>query len=434
MTSKHESEKMKIAKRVVALLLFSSLFLMSCETLDFPNPNAPILEDISAQTLVTGAEAGMRTDFAFYLRVAAVLSREGYYFEQADPRYTDELLPGVPDPGGPFVNRPWNARYRTIANCNILLDKASALPAAERAGVEGFAKTIMAYQLLLNLNYMDENGIKLDFTGNLAAPFVTKAEAFTRIDALLDEANTAMAAAGSAFPFVLSSGFAGFNTPAGFAKFNRALKARTAIYQKKYNDALTALNASFLDVNAPLELGVYHVYGTGLADDLNPIFEVPTAAVIRLFAHPTFQTAAESGDRRFSSKVRIRPEPTTFRGLTSNLGVTVANNSTDHFPIIRNEELILIRAEANIGLGNLATAQTDINLIRAAAGLGPVTLDAANAVDRLLHERRYSLFMEGHYWIDLRRYNRLTPQFVPIDRQGDAIISQMPRPENEVGG
>jgi hypothetical protein len=69
----------------------------------------------------------MRIDLAFYLRVVAILGRDGYFFEQADPRWANELLPPDRiDADGPFVTRSWNARYRAIANCATLLDKASA--------------------------------------------------------------------------------------------------------------------------------------------------------------------------------------------------------------------------------------------------------------------------------------------------------------------
>ena len=98
-------------------------------------------------------------------------------------------------------------------------------------------------------------------------------------------------------------------------------------------------------------------------------------------------------------------------------------------PIIRNEELILLRAEANIGLGNLAAAQVDVNVVRAAAGLGPVVLTASNALTQLLYEKRYSLFMEGHRWVDMRRYGRLSQ--LPRDRSGDVILDKMPKPETE---
>jgi len=414
------------------MLLLSLLAFVACETLDFADPNSPTAEATTVQNLITGIEAGARTDFDIYLRVVSVLGREAYYFEPSDPRYTGELMKGPLDPGGFLVTRAWGSRYTVIGTCNILLQKA-----ANDRGVAGFAKTIIAYELLLNHNYTYDNGIKIDFSGVSTAAKLNARDALAAIAAKLDEAQADLQAAGGAFSFALSSGFSGFNTPANFLKFNRALKARVAVYQggleaARYNDALTALGQSFLDPAGALDLGVYHVYSTGSSDLLNPIFEIPTATGIKLYGHPIFKRDAAAGDTRYSSKVFERSPSTTFDGLTSNLAPTVAKGSTERFPIIRNEELILLRAEANIGLNNLTAAQTDINLVRSKAGLAAVTLTAANALNQLLHEKRYSLFLEGHRWIDLRRYNKLNDtNLVPLDRTGDIIIRQVPLPRTE---
>jgi hypothetical protein len=106
-------------------------------------------------------------------------------------------------------------------------------------------------------------------------------------------------------------------------------------------------------------------------------------------------------------------------------------------PIIRNEELILLRAEANIGLGNLAAAQTDINLIRSVSGKLPaVTLTSqSQALDQLLYEKRYSLFFEGgHRWIDMRHYGRLGD--LPTDLPTHSVATEYPVPieETSAGG
>src|SRR5712692_1284716 len=169
-TNRNSAEPM-FAKTIIIALALSVFLTVGCER-DFPNPNAPIVENVTVQSLVHGLEAAIRIDHAIYLRVVSVVGREAYYFEPADPRYTGELLFGRPDPGGFLVNRPWSAHYRTIANCRFLLDKAATLSGIGKAGVEGFAKTIMAYQLLLNLNYVDS--IKLDFSGSVSAPFVSR--------------------------------------------------------------------------------------------------------------------------------------------------------------------------------------------------------------------------------------------------------------------
>ncbi len=432
MKNKTQTVSGALLKRLILLLIPALFIFSSCDDLNIKDPNSPTVEAISVQSLITGVESGLRTDHAIYLRVVAVLGREAYYFEPADPRYTGELLFGTVDPGGFLVERPWSARYRVVANCNFLLEKAVDLSGATKAGVTGFAKTMMAYQLLLNLVYLDDNGIKLDFSGDLSAQFASKAESYTAIENMLDEANTDLGNAGSSFSFKLSGGFDGFDTPDTFSKFNRALRARVAILQNKYDEALTALAASFVDAGADLKMGVYNVYGTGLGDQTNPIFESPDAAFVKLMAHPSFIADADSGDARVADKTIMRSDTTKFDDLSSIHGVTVSKSSTDPFPIIRNEELLLIRAEANIANNNLPAAETDINIIRAAAGLAPVTLDAGTAMDQLLHERRYSLYLEGHRWADMRRKNKLGD--LPVDRGTDIVLDKMPRPETEISG
>ena len=47
-------------------------------------------------------------------------------------------------------------------------------------------------------------------------------------------------------------------------------------------------------------------------------------------------------------------------------------------------------------------------------------------INEILYQRRYSLFGEGHRWIDMRRAGRLGD--LPIDRAGDEVFTQFPRP------
>ena len=425
-----------------ALSVLALVAVAGCDTLEVPDPNAPSPDAVSIQSLVSGVEGAMRADLNVYIQVTSIFGREAYYFEPADPRYTGELFTGPLDPGGFLLTRPWSSRYRTIRNATILLDRAAELEGAERAGVEGFAKAIIGYQLLLNLNYLDENGIKIEFSEDVATPFVGKQQAFAEIERYLNESLSALSNAGGAFSFDLTDGFGGFDTPATFAQFVRGLQARVALYQEKWQAALDALGGSFVDAGAPMDLGVYHVYSTGSGDRLNPVFEVPTAPSVKLRAHPDVKAFAEPGDQRYLSKVLDRtddpsfnPSPPAANGLVSPLVITLAKSSTDRFPILRNEELLLIRAEANFRLGNMAAAEADVNAVRAAAGLGPVTLSPETALDQILHERMYSLLVEGHRWIDLRRTGRLGT--LPTDQVGTPpqpgkIFDKWPRPINEV--
>lgn len=437
----------RVRETLFFLIFVSFMLLLGCESLDFSDPNGPKLEEAAIQNLVTGAEAGMRVDFSFYIFEMSIFGREGYFFEPADPRFTGELLRGPLDPGGFLINRPWGARYAVVFNCNVLINRApneAILSAAQKSGVLGFAKTIKAHQLALNLNQTFNNGIPLMQSDDPAAPEASRDDAYTEIARLLDEGFTDLQNAGATFAFQLSPGFSGFNTPATFAQFNRAVRARIGAHRaslsgsaQEWQNVLTALANSFLNPAGDLNRGVYHVYGTGLGDLTNPIFEVPTASFIKYRAHPTFKAEAEVGDLRFSSKVLDRTgdlDPGFGESdLFSSLAVTVSSSSIAPFPVFRNEELILLRAEANIGLGNFGPAEADLNIVRAAAGLAPYSgTDASNAVGRLLHERRYSLFSEGQRWVDLRRYDRLSQ--LPVDRTGDQVFLQWPLPIDELPG
>jgi hypothetical protein len=107
--------------------------------------------------------------------------------------------------------------------------------------------------LLLNLNLTNNNGIRIDVDDpdNLG-PIVPKTEALVAIASLLDEGNTDLS--GSTISFPLSAGFTGFKDAAGLAKLNRALAARVALYQNKWETAKTALAASFYAPNGALTL------------------------------------------------------------------------------------------------------------------------------------------------------------------------------------
>jgi len=410
---------MKLIKYILPLLLFA----VACEDLDFPDPNSPSTASSTVQSLVTGAEAGMRSSLSNYLIGVSSVGREAYHFEPADPRYTGELIHGPLDPGGFVVYSSWNSRYRVVKNCRLLLEKSTD------KGVEGFAKTVEAYQLLLALNMQNNNGIKIAPYDGLDSDPASKTAAFAEVAKLLDEASTALDAAGSAFTFKLSSGFSGFDTPSTFKQFNRALRGRVAVYAGDWDVALTALGQSFMDPAASMDKGVYHVFGSGQGDGANGMYENPNASYVRTMAHMSFKTDAEAGDPRFSSKVVERADTTIYDGLQSNLAVSVWSGAYDPVAVVRNEELVLLKAEANIGKGG--DGLTEINAVRSAHGLAAT---ATGGLDQLLHEKRYSLFMEGHRWVDMRRYGKTG--LMPNDRtdRGDKVFDSFPLPEAETKG
>ena len=402
------------------------LFWTGCEDLDFPDPNNPLLNSlIPIQSLVTGAEAQMRSGFGVYIRDLLVVGREAYYLEPADPRYTGELLRGPIDAGGFLCYTPWAANYKVIKNCQTIINSADA-----DAGAIGFAQTVQAYCLMRILNLTDTNGARTNYDGVTATPVATKEEVLAEIESLLDAGLSNLSSAGSAFSFTLSSGFDGFNTPSTFSHFNRGLRARAAVHQDDWSAAQTALTSCADWMNsADGDMGVYHVFSSGANDGENEMYEAPDAATLKLMVHPTFLTDAEEGDTRVSNNVLVRSDTITYDGLQSYLAPTKYADSYDPVPIMRSEELKLLQAEVYVGNGNYSAAEGILNTIRTAAGVADYTgTDASNAVDRVLHEKRYSLFLEGHRLADMRHYGKTAS--LPLDRDGDAVVT-FPIPEGE---
>ena len=90
-----------------------------------------------------------------------------------------------------YITNTWASRYRVVKNCNTLIQAANQFNADyvqnERAGYMGFAETIKAYQLLLNLNLTDSNGIRLDVSNpDALGPIVPLTQSLAGIQALLD--------------------------------------------------------------------------------------------------------------------------------------------------------------------------------------------------------------------------------------------------------
>ena len=110
-----------------------------------------------------------------------------------------------------------------------------------------------------------------------------------------------------------------------------------------------------------------------------------------------------------------------------------ATNTTP-IPFIRNEELILLKAEAHANLNQTADAVAAINVIRNAAGIGNYTGATTQQalINEILYQRRYSLWAEpwGHRWIDARRYNKLNE--IPTSYDKGTIFKQFPHPQSEV--
>ncbi len=460
----------KNARRALVTFAVAGLMVgvQACETLESPNENFGDLDDLvnnptpgGVNSTIQGLMIGTRQYMAFaandLVGQLGLLGRESYTLDINDPRFESEMLSGNLNPASAaFGGNHWSEPYANIRLGDIALNALQQLDPgeysdADKAWARAFIKTMNALDFLTIVITRDDNcGCPIDVPENAdnPAPAVGKEQVFARVVQLLDEAAADLSTASGPAPFRLSSGFAGFDTADMFRKFNRGLRARVAAYLGDWNGVLTALNESFLDTSASLDMGVYHTFSITAGDATNGLFEAGSSPNLR--AHPSIKSDAElqtdgiTLDARYVRKTRPI-ESRAFQGLCTNqslfpvcdVGLNVYPTPTSPVPIIRNEELILLRAEANINLGNLGAAEPDLNLIRTTSGgLAPVTLTSqSQAIDQLLYERRYSLFFEGgHRWIDMRRYGRLDE--LPTDLPTHSVAARYPIPieETSAGG
>ena len=421
------------------------MMISGCQLDEIDNPNAPSIGSFDngatqadIQLLAVGLEAIMRSDLAFHYDTVSILGRDYYDLTGVDPRYTGELIKGPLDNNGFLTTRAYAAWYKVVKSANILIsaveNSAAGFSDDVKSSYYGYAKTLQAYALLMVANRQFSNGIRLDVEDpdNLG-PNVSYGEALTGIMSLLNEGNSNLSSSPSSFDFSLSSGFSGFDTPTEFSKFNRAIAARVALYQNNNSEVLSMLSASFLDMGDDLWKGPAHIFGSTGNDILNAQFHVLDQSGQEFMIHDSWITDAESGDGRVADKsFLLTSGTTTFDDLSADYQVALYKSNTDPVYLIRNEELILMYAEANIGSNNNMTIDA-LNVIRNAAGLADYSggNGSAELLDEVLKQRRYSLFAEGHRWIDLRRLGLLNSTNVPLDRVGDNVIDAFPTPFTE---
>ncbi len=423
--------------------------LFSCEVSEFSDLNNSETSDFETnltqadlQDLVGGVLYSSRVRLGTYFDAVGVIGREFYRFSGSEPRFTSDLLGkenAVLDNNTFYVTGPWAARYRTVKNANLIFgyldsqDLSEEFTDQEINATKGFLKTMIGYELLLNLNLTYQSGIRVDVAdeNNLGA-FLSYDASLAAIRGFLEDGATDLQNGGADFPFVLSSGFSGFNTPLEFLKVNKAISARVAAYQGDASATLAFLEDSFLSLSGDdLNTGVYYNFSQNQTDILNPMYfsVVGLSAAAARVVQPSFIIDAEPGDNRLD-KVAQLDEPLILDGLSGDFAVFRYKSNVDDIPIIRNEELILLYAEANITV-DPDEAVRALNIIRDSAGLDDYTgpNDTESLIEELLMQRRYSLYAEGHRWIDVRRYNRLDE--LPLDRPDDDVFTQFPIPLTE---
>ena len=460
-----------IKHRALALAA-ATLAAVACKDNEIVNPvDAPTVEAISGaltrgslQPLATGVLAQDRAAVVGtvqYLTIAPILGRDVYRIESSEPRYVTETLGGNPDPGSFAGSGGFAGFYTAIRAAQTLIDalpsaSAVAVSAQEKSATSGFLKTIKALEYLRLIELRDTVGVPIqsaDPTETEPPAVRCKTPVLAYVAALLDSANTELAAAGGTtrLPFILPTGFTSFGRDYGLVsnlvRFNRALKGKTDLYRtydrKAPQPALAAVAVAELTEAlggaaagavpaSTFQVGPYYKFvAAGSEATPNP------RALAAVGLNPKVRDSIQAGDTR-ASKIINR---NTLAGGGISTSITCANcttitaNQEAPLGIIRDEELVLLRAQAYIEAGNLAAATQDINSVRTFYGLPAhaVFSSKAAAISAVLYEKRYSLLFEGpQRWVDLREYNRLNSAYLQPEIAGDPFNKAFPIPRAEL--
>ena len=417
----------------VALTIATS----ACSPDRLTNPNRPTASGVATNPLqalglsANGILAGQRNSISSYIIATGQFGRELFNISPTESRAVTYYYENFSDPTG-GASSGWSDRYATLRNIATFystVDLVTSLTPEQRSAALGFGKTLEALELYYVIATRNNLGAVVETLPDPAglSPFVSRDSAYHYITAKLDDGYADLLAAGSTpFPFELpapsGSGFSGFDEPATFATFNRALQARVQAYRASaagadealYQSVLDALDESFIAPLAAdasnLRLGPSYLFGNLGTDAGNGVSAINT----NLYAHPSIRDdgTVDQNDVRYQEKILTgQPLRTPADADTpTDLRFQVYESATTPIPVIDEEELVLLRAEARWFTGDPDGALADINEIRTISGgvaaRGPF-VGTDDFVTELLAQRRLSLLLQGHRWIDVRRFGRL---------------------------
>ena len=456
-------------KQYSTIALAVVLIAAGCKDNPITNPiDAPTVDAlsggltrISLQQLATGVTAQDRAAFGStaYLILTGIYARDVYRIDASEPRYVSETLGGNPDPGSFAGGGGFTDFFVAIRSANTILlalekPDASQFSAAEASAARGFFRTMKALDYYRLIELRDTVGIPIQTDDPSAVTDIRcKTAVLSFIAALLDSANADFSAAGgsTALPFTLPTGFSGFgrdyNQVSNLVRFNRGLKGKVnfyrgldrtapqpALFQTAINELTQALGAGPGAVPASqLSVGPYYRFVPGGSENFaNPRSDA------KIGLHPLLRDSVQAGDARGAKIVSrsalsgnsLQTTTITFAGAVPN-----ASNEALPIPIMKDEELVLLRAQAEIEAVQLAAATADINTVRTANGLAPhpVFTSKTAAINAVLYEKRFSLLFEGaQRLVDLRAYGRLNSNFFRRELPTDPFNAAMPIPRGEL--
>ncbi|HEU0015784.1 MAG TPA: RagB/SusD family nutrient uptake outer membrane protein [Longimicrobium sp.] len=395
-----------------------------CE-LDLINPNAPQEEDVIRDPeLILTTAVGFQSQFAdnvlLFVRAPELVTDQWGTKPIALPA-DQSLVRGDPDASFGVVTDPFNAAYRLARSADILTRSAPnvELSRGNQVGISVLSKLLKAMAIGHLTTQYAQLPANYDPDGAVPQP---REQVRDTVIALLESAREELLTVTDAELLPFKTRVLDPTAGAGIDLRNTvdAMLARYYLFDGRYTEA----NAAAQRVNqTAVSLLQYPNPGQ------NPLWNYMSASRY-VGARRDFFVDAQAGDQR-PAFWAIRTPATGALGLPDSSYDFRAYGGArnDPYPLYLPQEMLLIQAEAQARLGNLAAARDLINLVRTdgrnpttgacttsttepRACLPPLPVEALDTIEEvmveILYNRRYELFGQGLRWEDLRRLDAYT--------------------------
>jgi hypothetical protein len=356
-------------------------------------------------------------------------------------------------PTDSFINNTWRWLYKSIFNANLAVNQLEAANAEPSKIAEAKVLRAFFYYLLIDdfgdVPFYTDNNITVD-----QIPQASRKEVYDFIvKELTENVETLSATKGGNY-------YGRFNKWAGYTLLakvylNAEVYTGTPEWAKclaaceKVSEGGFSLHSGAANASSPMGNQYYELFGDVLPEDETILAMFATAGVVSrniftvrslngpdanaLFGYsgwngtivPTdfflkyndtdirkkqFRYGDQGGGVNYTLDVASLDNPgaapqagvrnTKFYPVTPSDGGGASND----FPIYRYADVLLMKAECNVRLGNAAAAKAFIDPVRQRAGLG--ILAANPTLDDIYNERGFELNWEGHRRQDMIRFNK----------------------------
>ncbi|MDC6367614.1 MULTISPECIES: RagB/SusD family nutrient uptake outer membrane protein [Flavobacteriaceae] len=327
--------------------------------------------------------------------------------------------------GNDLVGDIWEQSYRGIQRANVVLNRITDIEFEDASVKTNRIGEMKFVRALLYFNLVRLYGDVPLVVEETASPFDYFGQGRTPADQVYTQIETDLLDAIQDLPSTKSPA-----RPAEGAA--RALLADVQLTQGNFTGALTNLETVVNSGEYELMPTTAEVFGVANEGNAEILFEVqfasgfnadgniegspagsqfrPSGTTANAKGHnlPTqaFIDSFEAGDTRLDDYVAVDPDANPFYfSLKYEVSSTGANDGGSDHLIIRYADVLLKYAEALNENGRTGDAITQLNAVRARAGLGATSATSEEEVRTAIRqERRFELMGEGHRWFDLKRY------------------------------